>query len=98
MRVFAFIAINTTRRSGYFTSVFELRPVGGSHDSSRCNWMSSLAKLNWSTDSLSVPSIDSCPTERGCDSFLCGCAMVVHLCVHPHQLARLRGPRAPSKL
>jgi len=35
-------------------------------------------KLERSSDQ----SIDSCPTERGCDSFLCGCAMVVHLCFH----------------
>src|SRR5579859_7040137 len=98
MRVFAFIAISTMRRSEYFTSVFELRPVGDSHDSSRCSWATSLARLNWSTDSLSVPSIDLCPTEGGRDSFLCGCAMVVHLCFHLDLLARLRGPRAPQSL
>src|SRR5450759_2884562 len=79
MRVLAFIAMSTMRRSGYFTSVFELRPVGCSHDSSRYSWSSSLARLNWSTDPLRVPSIDSCPTEGGSDSLLLGCAMVVHL-------------------
>src|ERR1700692_2168410 len=98
MRVFAFIAISTMRRSGYFTSVFELRPVGCSQASSRCSSSSSLARPNWSTDPLIVPSIDSCPAERGCDSFLCGCAIVVHLCLHPDLLAQLLGPRAPKAL